>query len=67
MSRCVKGHGNAVAERFFQRLKSEWIKKKNYAMQEGARSDIFDCIEIFYNSKRQHGSSKQMPPTEYGS
>ena len=30
-----------------------------------ARSDIFDYIEMFYNSKRRHGSSDQMPPTEY--
>ncbi|MBJ3798452.1 IS3 family transposase, partial [Enterobacter asburiae] len=25
-----------------------------------ARSDIFDYIEMFYNSKRRHGSSDQM-------
>ncbi|WP_152537848.1 IS3 family transposase, partial [Enterobacter sp. DC1] len=24
-----------------------------------------DYIEMFYNSKRRHGSSAQMPPTEY--
>lgn len=30
-----------------------------------ARSDIFDYIEMFYNSKRRHGSSNQMSPTEY--
>ncbi|EAA7637015.1 TPA: IS3 family transposase, partial [Enterobacter hormaechei subsp. steigerwaltii] len=32
---------------------------------EEARSDIFDYIEMFYNSKRRHGSSEQMSPTEY--
>ncbi|WP_227022005.1 IS3 family transposase, partial [Pantoea agglomerans] len=26
---------------------------------------IFDYIEMFYNSKRRHGSSDQMSPTEY--
>ena len=25
----------------------------------------FDYIEMFYNSKRRHGSSDQMSPTEY--
>ncbi|TBQ61758.1 IS3 family transposase, partial [Klebsiella quasipneumoniae] len=30
-----------------------------------ARSDIFDYIEMFYNSKRRHGSNNQMSPTEY--
>jgi putative transposase len=33
--------------------------------REKARSDIFDYIEMFYSSKRRHGSSDQMPPTEY--
>ncbi|WP_049281454.1 IS3 family transposase, partial [Citrobacter braakii] len=27
--------------------------------------DIFDYIEMFYNSKRRHSSSDQMLPTEY--
>lgn len=26
---------------------------------------FFDYIEMFYNSKRRHGSSDQMSPTEY--
>ncbi|WP_225402879.1 IS3 family transposase, partial [Escherichia coli] len=34
-------------------------------LTEEARSDIFDYIEMFYNSKRRHGSSDQMSPTEY--
>lgn len=46
-------------------MKRERIKKKIYGTQEEARSDIFDYIEMFYNSKRRHGSSDQMPPTEY--
>ncbi|MGI7062646.1 IS3 family transposase, partial [Citrobacter amalonaticus] len=40
-------------------------KKKIYGTREEARSDIFDYIEMFYNSKRRHGSSEQMSPTEY--
>ncbi|MFK8455420.1 IS3 family transposase, partial [Escherichia coli] len=38
---------------------------KFYGTREEARSDIFDYIEMFYNSKRRHGSSDQMSPTEY--
>lgn len=48
-----------------QLLKRERIKKKIYGTREEARSDIFDYIEMFYNSKRRHGSSNQMSPTEY--
>ncbi|MEQ0113423.1 IS3 family transposase [Klebsiella sp. JN_Kp123] len=65
MSRRGNCHDNAVAESFFQLLKRERIKKKIYGTREEARSDIFDYIEMFYNSKRWHGSSNQMSPTEY--
>ncbi|WP_089849817.1 IS3 family transposase [Klebsiella quasipneumoniae] len=65
MSRRGNCHDNAVAESFFQLLKLERIKKKIYGTREEARSDIFDYIEMFYNSKRRHGSSNQMSPTEY--
>ncbi|WP_317772393.1 IS3 family transposase [Enterobacter asburiae] len=65
MSRRGNCHDNAVAESFFQLLKRERIKKKIYGTREEARSDIFGYIEMFYNSKRRHGSSNQMSPTEY--
>jgi len=65
MSRRGNCHDNAVAESFFQLLKRERIKKKIYGTREEALSDIFDYIEMFYNSKRRHGSGDQMPPTEY--
>ncbi|WP_114265400.1 IS3 family transposase [Klebsiella pneumoniae] len=65
MSRRGNCHDNAVAESFFQLLKRERIKKKLYGTREEARSDIFDYIEMFYNSKRRHGSNDQMSPTEY--
>lgn len=58
-------HDSAVAESFFQLLKRERIMKKIYGTREEARSDIFDYIEMFYNSKRRYGSSDRMPPTEY--
>ncbi|MEI7240337.1 IS3 family transposase [Pectobacterium brasiliense] len=65
MSRRGNCHDNAVAESFFQLLKRERIKKKIYGTREEARSDIFDYIEMFYNSRRRHGSSDQMSPNEY--
>jgi len=46
-------------------LKRERIKKKIYGTREEVRSDIFDYIEMFYNSKRWRGSSDQIPPTGY--
>lgn len=65
ISRGGNCHDNAVAESFFQLKKRELIKKKIYGTKEETRSDIFDYIEMFYNSKRRHGLSEQMLPTEY--
>jgi len=65
MSRRGNCHDNAVAESFFQLLKRERIKKRIYGTRDEARSDIFDYIEMSYNSKHRHGSSEQMPSAEY--
>ena len=58
-------HDNAVAESFFQLLKRERIKKKIYVSRTEARSDNFEYIEMFYNSKRRHGSNGQRSPLDY--
>ena len=65
MSRRGNCHDNAIVESYFRLLKRERIKKKIYGTRDEARSDIFDYIEMFYNSKRRHGSSEQMPPAKY--
>jgi putative transposase len=65
MSRRGNCHDNAVAESFFQLLKRERIRRKVYATRDEARSDIFDYIELFYNSKRRHGFNNQLSPVEY--
>ena len=65
MSRRGNCHDNAVAESFFQLLKRERIKRKIYATRDAARSDIFDYIEMFYNTKRQHGSNNGLSPVDY--
>jgi putative transposase len=50
MSRRGNCHDNAVVESFFQLLKRERIKRRIYAAREDARADIFDYIEMFYNT-----------------
>jgi transposase InsO family protein len=51
-------HDNVEAESVFQLFKHEWIKGRIYADRAEARADVFDCIEMFYNPKRRHCSSK---------
>lgn len=65
MSRRGNCHDNAVAESFFQLLQRERIRRKIYRTREEARSDVFDYIELFYNSRRQHSSAGNLSPVEY--
>lgn len=65
MSRRGNCLDNAVAESFFQLLKRERVKRRTYPSREAARRDVFSYIELFYNSKRRHGSSGGLPPVEY--
>ena len=65
MNRRGNCHDNAVVENFFQLLKRERIKRKLYSTRDDARSDIFDYREMFYNSKRKHGSNDLLSPVEY--
>jgi putative transposase len=65
MSRRGNCHDNPVAESFLQLMKRVRIKKNIYETREEARSDVFDYIEMFYNCRRRHGLSNQMPPAEY--
>jgi putative transposase len=63
-SRSGKGDGleNAVAERFFGRLKRERTSKRSYLTHQEARADIIDYIEMFYNSWRKHSSLGYVSP-----
>jgi putative transposase len=62
MSRRGNCHDNAVAESFFQRLKRERIKKRIYLTREIAKQDIFNYIEMFYNSVRRHTANNLLSP-----
>ena len=65
MSRRGNCYDNAVAENFFHLLKSERIRRKTYATRKEARQDVFDYIEMFYNSKRKHGKNGMLSPIDY--
>jgi putative transposase len=41
---------NAAMESFFSSVKTERIGRKVYRARDGARSDVFDYIERFYNT-----------------
>ncbi len=65
MSRRGNCYDNAVAESFFQLLKRERIKRRVYRGREEARRDIFDYIELFYNTTRKHGHNGLLSPRQF--
>ena len=65
MNRRGNYHDNAVAESFFQLLKRERIRKKIYATKRQARGDVFNYIEMFYNSQRRHSHAEGLSPIEF--
>jgi putative transposase len=65
MSRRGNCHDNAVAESFFQLLKRERIRRRNYPTRDAARQDVFEYIELFYNPKRKHTNNGMLSPVDY--
>jgi putative transposase len=65
MSRRGNCHDNAVAESFFNLLKRERIRRKVYRTRDDARADVFDYIEMFYNSTRKHARNGMLSPVEF--
>lgn len=57
MSRRGNCHDNAVAESFLQLLKRERIRRQIYSTRDEARVDVFNYIEMFYNSRRRHNTA----------
>ena len=65
MSRRGNCLDNAVAESFFSTLKKLRIRRRIYATVDGARADIFDFIELFYNSQRRHSHVGGVYPRQF--
>jgi len=65
MSRRGNCHDNAVAESFFHLLKREPIRPRSYPTRKAARQDVFDYIEMFYNSKRKHTNNGMLSPVDF--
>jgi putative transposase len=62
MSRKGNCWDNAVVERFFRSLKSEWIGEQIYESCEQARGDLAQFMDVFYNYERFHSAANDSPP-----
>lgn len=57
-------YDNAMAESFFDKLKTESIHHRELATKAEARREIIRYIEGFYNTRRLHSSIDYRPPFE---
>jgi len=64
MSRKGNCWDNAVMERFFGSLKSEWCNSQAYSTRSSARQDVVKYIEMEYNSDRLHSTLGYITPRE---
>lgn len=58
-------HDNAVAESFFNTLKTELINGQTYQTMEHAKRSIFEYIEVFYNRIRRHSTLNYQSPENF--
>jgi transposase InsO family protein len=58
-------YDNAVAESFFNALKTELIRKITCDTRAQVSQAVFEYIEIFYNKKRLHSSNNYMSPDDF--
>ena len=65
MSRRGNCYDNAVAESFFSNLKNELVHHCDFRTHDGARSAIFDYIEVFYNRQRRHQTLGYLSPAQF--
>ena len=65
MSRKGNCWDNAPAESFFNSLKNERVHGTRYPTREGARADLFDYIEVFYNRSRRHSTLGYHSPAQF--
>ena len=62
MSRSGNVWDNAAMESFFSSLKTERTRRKVYSTRDGARADVFDYIERYYNPRRRHSTLVYLVP-----
>ena len=65
MSRLGNCYDNAVAESFFNTLKTERVHRTRYRTRAEARASMFQWIECWYNRRRRHSSLGHVSPEAF--
>jgi transposase InsO family protein len=65
MSRADNPYDNAFMESCFSRFKAELLEDGIFETTEDARTETFEFIEMYYNTKRLHSSLNYQSPDTY--
>lgn len=65
MSRRGNCYDNAYVESWFASLKKEWIYRHDVQTADQMRGLVFEYIETWYNTRRQHSALEYLSPREY--
>lgn len=65
MSKKGDCYDNAVTESFFHTLKVELINQNQYPDIKKLYQDIYEYIEMFYNTKRKHTTLGMLSPSQF--
>jgi transposase InsO family protein len=65
MSRADNPYDNAFMESCFSRFKAELLQDGIFETLEDARTEIFEYLEMYYNTKRIHSSLNYLSPDAY--
>lgn len=58
-------YDNALIESFFATIETELLDRVRFKTRRGAKTEIFDFIEGFYNPHRLHSSLDYMSPLDF--
>lgn len=58
-------YDNSLMESFYRTIKKELIQYANFEASEQAQQEIFNYIELYYNTKRMNSSLGYLSPTQF--
>lgn len=65
MSRADNVYDNAFMEALFSRFKAELLEGGAFQSKEDANTEIFEYIEMYYNTKRRHSALHYLSPMNF--
>ena len=65
MSRAANAYDNAFMESCFSRFKTELLEGGAFDTRQDAQTEIFEYVEMYYNTKRRHSSLNYLSPVNY--